>query len=131
MPEFIKALIVVLGIAGVVFYLAASNLIGSTTTKSDYWRRAAIWIATTMAAFLARDYWLFTLVAGALLIFGSQKDRSPMAFFCVLLCAVPPLGSAIPGFGIVNYLFDLNYLRLLSLTILLPAALRTRPTPSQ
>ena len=123
MPEYIKALVVVLVIAAVVFRLAASSLIDTTTTKRDYWRRAGVWVGATTAAFLARDYWVFALITGVLMFFAGRKDPNPMAFYSLVLCAVPPLGSAISGFGIVNYLFDLNYLRLLSLVILLPAAM--------
>jgi O-antigen ligase len=122
MPEYIKALLVVLVIAAVVFRLAAPSLIDTTTTKRDYWRRAWVWVGATAAAFLARDYWVFALIAGMLIFIAGRKDPNPMAFFCLVMCAVPPLGSAISGFGVVNYLFDLNYLRLLSLVILLPAA---------
>jgi len=123
MPEYLKALIVVLIIAAVVFRLAAASLIDTTTPKRDYWRRAWVWVGATAAAFLARDYWVFALIAGLMLFFAGRKDPNPMAFYCLVMCAVPPLGSAVSGFGIVNYLFDLNYLRLLSLVILLPAAL--------
>ena len=124
MPEYVKALVVILVIAAAVFRIAAPSLIGSTTAKADYWRRAWVWVGATMAAFLARDYWVFALIAGSFIVFAGLKERNPMAFYCLVLCAVPPLGSAISGFGIVNYLFDLNYLRLLSLTILLPAAFK-------
>ena len=123
MPEYIKALFVVLVIAAVVFRLAAPSLIDTTTTKRDYWRRAWVWVAATAAAFLARDYWVFALITGLVMFFAGRKDRNPMASYCLVLCAVPPLGTEISGFGIINYLFDLNYLRLLSLVILLPAAI--------
>ncbi len=122
MPEYIKALFVVLVIAAVVFRLAAPSLIDTTTTKRDYWRRAWVWAAATAAAFLAHDYWVFALITGMLMLVAGRKDPNPMALYCVVMCAVPPLGSAVSGFGVVNYLFDLNYLRLLSLVILLPAA---------
>ncbi len=122
MPEYIKALFVVLVIAAIVFRLAATSLIDTTTTKRDYWRRAWVWAGATAAAFLANDYWVFALIAGLLIFFAGRKDPNPMAFYCMVMCAVPPLGSAVSGFGVVNYLFDLNYLRLLSLVILLPAA---------
>jgi hypothetical protein len=122
MPEYLKALVVVIGIAAVVFRLAAPILIDKTTSKADYWRRAAVWFAATAAAFLAHDFWVFAFIAGALLAFGGRKDRNPLAFYCALLCALPPLGSNISGLGVINYLFELNYLRLLSLVVLLPAA---------
>ncbi|MEO5883761.1 MAG: O-antigen ligase family protein [Caldimonas sp.] len=83
-----------------------------------------MWFAVTAAAFLAHDYWIFAIAAGTLLAFGGAKDSNPIAFYAALLCAVPPLGSTVSGLGVINYFFDLNYLRLLSLVVLLPAAWR-------
>ncbi len=124
MPEHLKALIVVIGLAAVVFYLAARPVAGPIVASTDYRRRILVWFAVTLAAFLADNYWLFAGVAGVLLAFGATRDNNPMAFYAFLLCAVPPLGSEVSGLGVINYFFDLNYLRLLSLVVLLPAALR-------
>jgi len=124
MPEYIKALIVVTAIALAVYSLAAPQLTEAIIAKGDYWRRAALWLAVTATAFLAGNFWVFVAIAALLLIIGGLTDRNPMAFYAALLCAVPPLGSAISGLGVVNYFFELNYLRLLSLAVLLPAALR-------
>jgi O-antigen ligase len=131
MPEYVKALIVVLGIAAAVYALAAPQLAGIATSRRDYWRRATVWFVVTAAAFLAHSYWVFAIIGGALLLFNGRADHHPLAFYCALLFAVPPLGSNISGLGLVNYLFDLNYLRLLSLAVLLPAALRLLATRRQ
>ncbi|MNO54532.1 O-Antigen ligase [compost metagenome] len=49
-----------------------------------------------------------------------------MALFYMLLFLIPPASVQVPGFGVVNYLVDLNHIRLLTLCVLLPAALQLR-----
>jgi hypothetical protein len=48
-----------------------------------------------------------------------------MALFYMLLFLIPPASVQVPGFGVVNYLVDLNHIRL-TLCVLLPAALQLR-----
>jgi len=49
--------------------------------------------------------------------------------FFFLLFAVPPLGEQITGLGLIKHFFTIDYIRLLSLAVLLPAflSIRTRP----
>lgn len=49
-----------------------------------------------------------------------------MALFYLLLFLIPPASLQLPGFGLVNYLVDLNHIRLLTVCVLLPAALALR-----
>ena len=53
----------------------------------------------------------------------SRQLQNKMALFFLLLYIIPPLEIAVPGFGLVNYLFMLSYPRFVILLILLPAAL--------
>jgi O-antigen ligase len=124
MPDYLKALIVVVVLAAVVFRIAAPYLSGWTTDRSDFRRRVGVWFGVTIALFAANDFWLFILIAAPLLAFGGIKDRNPLAFYCALLCAAPTFGSEVSGLGLINYFFELNYLRLLSLVVLFPAAWR-------
>ena len=52
-----------------------------------------------------------------------------LALYFFVLLAVPAIDAEIPGFGLVEHFFAIDYLRLLALAVLLPAwlALRIRP----
>jgi hypothetical protein len=75
--------------------------------------------------FVSPNFWIFVLGAASLLLF-TRRERNPFALYLFLLCAVPPFAAALPGFGIVNKLFELNFPRLLALLVLLPFVLRPR-----
>ena len=80
MPEYLKALIVILVLAAALFWLAAPHVSGRITASDDYRRRVGVWLAITVAAFLAHNYWIFVIVAGALLAFAAARGtaiRSP------------------------------------------------------
>ena len=117
-----KAFIVVMGIATLVF-IVAKPLFMRFMAPSDYAVRRNLWLALTTAAFLIPNFWLFLLVAAALILFAAQRDSNPVALYMVLLLTLPPLGKDVPGFGIINQLMHVNHLRFLSLVLLLPLAL--------
>lgn len=123
MPDHIKSLIVVLFIAGAVFLTARGPACASAIPGEDFRRRRNLWLAITLLAFLAQDFWLFIAGTAALLLAAGRRDPNPMALFLFLVFAVPALTSEISGFGLARQLFTLSYPRLLALTVLLPAAL--------
>lgn len=77
---------------------------------------------TTVLAFLSNNFWLLMLLSG-LLMLSVSKNKNRVALFFLLLFAVPSFGLPIPGFGVINYLFELNYIRILAFTLLLPTFL--------
>jgi O-antigen ligase len=95
----------------------------------DFVRRRNVWFALTAAAFLAHNFWIFVLFAAALLLFSVAAEGNKLALYFFVLFAVPAIDAEIPGFGLMEHFFALDYLRLLSLAILLPAwfVLRLRP----
>ncbi|WP_426808302.1 O-antigen ligase family protein [Pseudomonas sp. WOUb67] len=125
MPEHFRALIVILFLASVVFLLArrpATDLI----PLGDFMRRRNLWFLLTVLAFVSHSFWLY-LGAGAVILFiAGRREHNPMALFYMLLFLIPPASVQVPGFGVVNYLVDLNHIRLLTLCVLLPAALELR-----
>ena len=125
MPEHFRALIVILFLASVVFLLArrpATDLI----PLGDFKRRRNLWFLLTMLAFVSHSFWLY-LGAGAVILFiAGRREHNPMALFYMLLFLIPPASVQVPGFGVVNYLVDINHIRLLTLCVLLPAALELR-----
>lgn len=125
MPEHIRALIVILFLAGIVFTLvrqSATDLI----PYSDFKRRRNLWFALTLLAFFSHSFWVYAGVGAIVLFLAGRRERNPMALFFLLLFLIPPASVKIPAFGVVNYLFDLDHVRLLLLCVLLPAALVLR-----
>jgi hypothetical protein len=134
MPEHLRALVVILGIAVPAFWLAGKVAPSRLMSLEDFRRRRNLWFAITLLAFFSHSFWLYIVVAAAVLLWQVPRERNPMALYLLLLFAVPGFDQPIPGMGLVNFLFDINHARLLSLTILLPAALhlsaRTPPRPA-
>lgn len=120
MPEHLRALIVILVLATVFFVFArrpAAHISGADNFK----RRTNLWFALTISAFLVHNFWLFTLIAIPLLIYASRHEKNSPSLFFFILFVIPMAFIPIPGFGLVNFLFDLSHARILELIILLPA----------
>ncbi len=120
MPEHIRALVVLVFLSATVFAFAhkpAFELLG----RADFTRRRNAWFAITLVAFFANNFWAYSLIAGALIVFSARRDSNPVALYFILLFCVPPLALGIPGLGLVNYLFTLSHQRLLVLLIFVPA----------
>ena len=123
MPEHFRALIVILFLASVVFLLArrpATELI----PLADFKRRRNLWFLLTVLAFVSHSFWLYLGAGAVILLIAGRREHNPMALFYMLLFLIPPASVQVPGFGVVNYLVDLNHIRLLTLCVLRPAALQ-------
>lgn len=130
MPEHLRALAVILLLATLVFALAKPAACAAAISAADFERRSNLWFALTAAAFLAHNFWLFVAVATAVILFAAARESNRLALFFFLLFAVPSVAVTIPGLGGINQLFALDYARLLSLTLLLPAAVRLLSRPA-
>ena len=129
MREHLVALVYILVIAGTCFLVMARPLTARLMAPADFARRRNLWIAVTVATFLAHNFWLAMLASALIVGFGSRREQNPVAMYCVLLFAVPQFDMQISGFGVVNYLFELNHPRMLALVLLLPAALKLAAQP--
>ena len=128
MPEHIRALVVILVIAAFTFYFAKKAVVPFISSPQfNHWRNA--WFAITLTAFLAGNFWVFITVSTLFILYFTKREQNPFALFFILLFAAPRISEDIPGFGLVNFLFSVDYVRLLSLTILLPAYLYLRTKP--
>ncbi|MBU1237937.1 MAG: O-antigen ligase family protein [Gammaproteobacteria bacterium] len=129
MPEHLRSLIVILILASVVFSFAKIPLCGAATTREDFARRRNLWFAVTLIAFLAHEFWIYIVVVGVLLAFANGREPNRLALYLTLLFAVPPISAAIGGMGVMQHFFEIDYLRLLALVILLPKwwTLRRQP----
>ena len=130
MPEHLRALVVILAIAALVFGLAHKPLVACGMATEDFKRRRNLWFGVTLAAFLAHDFWFYSLIVAVMLAAYGLRDRNPIALYVVLVFTVPPFGVEIPGFGLINYVFELDHIRLLNLTLLLGALLRPSGEPT-
>ena len=115
----LKALVVVLAVALVMFAIARPICL-RFTTPADFARRRAVWVVLTIAAFASPNFWFYAMVAVPLMWWAGRKDSNPIALYLLLYFVIPPLEIPIPTIGI-NRLFELDQVRLMGLTILLPA----------
>ena len=123
MPEHLRALVVILALAGPVFLLAKRPLVAFAVAEYEFSRRRNLWLAVTLIAFLSHSFWIFLAVTAAMLLIAGRREANPMALFAMLMFAIPPISAPLSGLGLVNQLFVLDYPRLLALCILLPAAI--------
>ena len=119
MPEHIRALVVILILAGLVFSFTSRLTIG-IVSAADTSRRRNLWIGMTLVAFLSHSFWLYALVFCVTTYIVSQREDNRSALFLSLLFIVPNNSVQIPGLGAINYLFELNHVRLLILVVLAP-----------
>ena len=110
MPEILRSLIVVLLLATVVFYYTRKYADALGIKPEVIQPRINAWYAITCAAFLSHNFWLFSAIAAVVLVMAARKDPNPLALVLFVLYAVPLFGKEIPGAGIVNYRFELNYI---------------------
>lgn len=129
MPEYLRALIVILVLATVIFAFARAPACALASTTGDFERRRNLWFGITLAAFLAHNFWIFIIVTAALLLFALPREPNKLAMFFFLLFAVPAFPAEITGLGIVKQFFTIDYVRLLVLAVLLPAFLYLRKQP--
>ena len=129
MPEHLRALVFILGLATVVFAFSKAPACALASTAANFERRRNLWFGLTLAAFLAHNFWIYIFVAAALLLFARSREPNKLAMFFFLLFAVPPIAEKIPGLGLVEHLFTIDHIRLLALAVLLPAFLSLRSQP--
>jgi hypothetical protein len=128
MPEHLRSLIYIILLALLTFFIA-KKVTASVVPKQQFNRWRNTWIAITFIAFLAGNFWIYVILSALLLSYARKNEPNPFAFFVVLLFALPKIGNNIPGFGLINFLFSVDYITILSLTVLLPAYLSLRKEP--
>lgn len=119
MPENIRALILILVLAMLVFSFA-SRYTPAIINAGDFTRRRNLWLALTIVAFLTLNFWVYVFVAILLLLYSNRVDSNPPAVFFFILFALPTDLVEVPGLGLFQSLFHLSHTRLLVLVILLP-----------
>ena len=130
MSVYLNALVVILILASITFGLFRAPLVATGIANIDFKRRRNSWFSVTLALFLSPNFWVFMLIAGLIIWRTSLTEKNPIALYFALLFAAPTFGVDITGLGMVNNFFNLNYLRLLALVLLLPAWWRLRADPA-
>ncbi len=126
MPEYIRALIVILGLSFPVFYFAKTSVVGSCMTLEEFNRRRNLWVGITLVAFLSQNYWIFLALTIWLVSWAAKKDENRVALFFFICLALPQIKVEIPGAGGIRYLISIDYLRTITLVLLLPVCLAER-----
>jgi O-antigen ligase len=126
MPVHLRALVVILFLATVMFALAKSPACAIACTPRDFERRRNLWLAIVLTAFLAHNFWIFIIVTATMLLFVVPRESNKLALYFFILLVVPPFAQKITGLGVINHFFEINYLRLLALAVLFPAFLELR-----
>lgn len=121
---------VILGIATMVWAIARVPYSTYLCAAEDFKRWRNLWFGLTLAAYLSHNYWLFTLVAVAMVVWTQRTEPNRFALFMAVMLALPWMGRSLPGLGIINELFTLTPMRLLAIVMLLPMWLSLRRQPS-
>ena len=122
MPEYIRALVVIFFLALIGFFFVRKIVQEDVSAKEfNTWKK--IWLLVLIAAFLGHDFWIYVLLSSILVLKLTKNASNKMALYFILLFIIPPVERGIPGFGLINYLFNLSHIRLMSILVLLPAAL--------
>ena len=92
----------------------------------EYKRAWSILVFATVAAYLCKFPVAFMMAIACIAIYGanamSRGVVGKIAVFLLLIIALPPIRLNIGGFGGINYLISLTHVRILSVVLLLPAA---------
>jgi O-antigen ligase len=124
MPLHIRALVVLLGISLLIFIVAKPIASQLGISSKDFDLRRNAWFTTLTLVFLSSDFWLAMLaVFGVAMVFG-RKDSNPMAFYLLQMLCLPLASEPISGLGLIGHFVEINHLRILSLVLLIPLALK-------
>lgn len=121
MPEYLRAYIVVSALMALA-YVISRALFARAVEQGFITRLYGAGFAATSAMFLANNMWVFLGGLALLSFLAARRFTHPLALFVFLLLLMPGYSVQVPGFGLINYLIDLNPWRVLSITVLLPAA---------
>lgn len=128
MPEPIRALafiLIAVYLAYILFHKIFNQLIGQKIFSKLF----ATYVFILFSASISPGYWFFLLIVLFYVYFLSpEAKKNPLAYFFMLLVAVPNFWLEIPGFGIVRYIMIMSYPRFLILILLLTLLLNKETT---
>lgn len=121
----LKALFIVLTLGGASFWVLQRALQHSVVDEQTFKTLRNLWLGLSATAFLCGNFMLLMVFTAGLMIWA-QRRVSGLGLFLTLLLVMPAFQGAISGFGPIENLFNLHWLRILSLSLLLPLWWRLR-----
>ena len=117
----IKSLTFILLMGWLVFWFVGRLRLSCITVRElSLWKN--VWFVNQILAFLLPNIWFFF---GALFVscyfMVPKTAQSKMYVYILLLGSLPMMHTIVPGLGVLNYLFKIDYARFLSIFLLLPA----------
>lgn len=128
MPDWLRALVVLLVLSGAMIWQTRDHLAAAIPTDT-FRRRCLLWLGLLTAAFVSHSYWIYAAVAVPLVARCAKVDGNRLALFVFVAFVIPPFSATIPGFAGLNQLFEITHPRILSLVLLAPAWWSLRRTP--
>ena len=122
MPEYIRALGYVLLLVTPVFWYFRRPFSASLIAPDAFVLRRNTWYGITLAGFLSQNFWVFIVILTVLLLNVRKRDPNPIGLFFFVLLALPQIKQDIPGFFGINYFYTIDYVRMLTLLLLMPVA---------
>ena len=125
MPENIKAYIAILIFSTIAFHFA-KKATAEILPANQFNHYKSSWLILTSLAFLSFNYWIFLTLSLLFVAFRVRKTSHPIGLYMAVIAAVPPISAALPGFGIMNYLMQVDYLVMLSVGLLLAVYFKSK-----
>jgi hypothetical protein len=126
MSEHYRALIVILILASAVFAFAKAPATALVMSVEDFERRRNLWFFVTITGFLSPNFWVFAVALIIVLRRFMRYEKNKAALFFFLIFALPQVQLEVPGFAGIRYLFQVDYSKVLILTLLLPVCMELR-----
>lgn len=124
MPEYLRALMFIIALSGVTYFLTNKAFANSPIQIKQIKKWEFIWLATLIVMVMVKNIWLISLITIFLASFTlPPKSDNRVFYYLLLLCTLPLFTAEIPGFAGIRYIFELSYPRLMIFALLLPLVL--------
>lgn len=122
MPEHLRSFVVI-SVLMALAYAISRRLFAHALEPRFVDRLFAAGYGATAIMFLSHNVWVFLAGLAALTLMVARRLGQPLALFVFLMLLLPGFRAQIPGLGLINYLIDLNPMRVMAMSLLLPVAL--------
>ena len=128
MPEHLRSFVVITVLMALA-YAISRRLFAHALAPRFVDRLFAAGYGATAIMFFAHNMWLFLAGLAGLTFLMGRRLGQPLAIFVFLMLLMPGFTIKVPGFGLINYLIELNPQRILALVLLLPSAIHLAGRP--
>lgn len=125
MSEQFRALTVILALAFISFHYCKKLFSAAgVMSEHDFARRRNYWYLVTIVGFISPNYWVFSFAVCSIFLYAANQDKNKIALFFFLVLALPQTRVEVPGILGINYLVEVDYVKLLTLSVLAPLSWR-------